>query len=247
MTMQAVLYVSHGSRCQEAQAQVAELMVRSMHKVDVPIQEYCFLELAKPTMLEGIFRCIERGATRIAVVPLLLLSAGHAKHDIPKLLKKMQVHFPNIKFTYGRPLGVHDAIIDIVIERMLEKQTSIEKEACILLVGRGSSDPDTKRYFHEIEQQLKRKTAVANITTCYLAACEPDFKTGLASVLDSHAKQVFVIPYLLFTGVLMQRMEQVIAQLPDCNRTVFLCKHLYFHQNIVQLLLERVRETMIAR
>lgn len=245
MMMRAVIYVSHGSRLKEAQAQVAEFMESCMSAIDVPIQEYCFLELAAPSLKEGVERCIERGAMKIAIAPLLLLLTGHAKRDIPQQVKRLQTEYPNVIFTYGQPLGVQDAIMDIVVERMLEQQATIEKDARILLVGRGSSDPDTKLYFQEIEQRLKRKTGVSNITTCYLAACQPDLETGLATVIDSHAQQIFVVPYLLFTGILMQRLERRMMQLANFNRTIFLCKHLHFHKNIVNVLAERVRETSI--
>lgn len=240
--MQAVLYVSHGTRCQEGQAQVAELMKHTISKINVPIQEYCFLELAEPSIKEGILRCMKRGATKIAVIPVLLFLAGHAKHDIPKQINEMQKKFPNLIFTYGRPFGVHDSIIEILIDRMLEKQQVINKNARILLVGRGSSDPDTKRYFTEIEKSLNQKISVSKISTCYLAACEPNVETGLSSVLEGNAQQIFIVPYLLFTGILMQRLERMVSQLQNFNRKLFLCRQLYFHPNIVSLLTERVRE-----
>ncbi len=237
--MRAVLYVCHGSRLREAQVQVAEFMSITMSEIKAPIQEYCFLELANPSMQEGVARCIERGATSIKVIPFLLLLTGHAKRDIPEQLNIMKKQYPNITFTYGAPLGIHDALIQIIIERMLEQQPTIEKDAHVLLVGRGSSDPITPVYFQKIESRLKHKTAITNISTCYLAACQPDFETGLSSVLEQNPKQLFIVPYLLFTGVLMQRLEQRIEQLS--NRNIYLCRHLYFHKNIVHVLSERVR------
>lgn len=246
--MQAVLYVSHGTRCQEGQAQVAEFMAYSMPEINVPIQEYGFLELAKPTIEDGILRCIERGATKIVVVPLLLFLAGHAKHDIPKHISEMQKKFPKLTFSYGKPLGVHDAMIDILIDRMLKKQSEIKKTARILIVGRGSSDPDTKRYFHEIEKRLKRKISVSKISTCYLAACEPNVETGIASVLqDEDAEQIFIVPYLLFTGILMKSLERMVSKLPNVNQKLFLCRQLHFHPNLVSLLNERVHEALEKR
>lgn len=242
--MQAVLYICHGSRLKEAQAQVAEFMTKCMAVIDIPIQEYCFLELASPSLEQGVQRCLERGATRIAIVPLLLLLAGHAKHDIPQQISRLQQQYPEVSFTYGRPLGVHDDMIDIIVDRMLEQQNVIDKDAHVLLVGRGSSDPDIKQYFHDIERRLEQKTGLTNVTTCYLAACEPNFETGLASVLEHSAKQVFIIPYLLFTGILMHRLQDRVARLEGFNRTIFLCNHLHFHKNIIRILATRVRETL---
>lgn len=243
--MQAVLYVCHGTRDGEGKAQVAEFMELSMPKISVPIQEYSFLELAKPAIEDGILRCIERGATKIAVQPLLLFSAGHAKRDIPRQIAEMQKQFPNLSFSYGQPFGVHDAMVDILIDRMLEKQPEIKKSARILLVGRGSSDPDVKRYFHEIETRLMQKTSVSNISTCYLAACEPNVDEGLAAVMeDEKAEQIFIIPYLLFTGILMKRLERMVSSLSHVNHKLFLCRQLHDHSNLVSLLKERVFEAV---
>lgn len=248
MKLQAVLYVSHGTRDEEGQLQVAEFMNRSMPNIDVPIQEYCFLELANPSIEDGILRCLERGATKIAVIPLLLLLTGHAKRDIPKQIDEMQKKFPSLSFSYGRPFGVHDLMIDILVDRMLEKQSEINKTARILLVGRGSSDPDTKQYFRDIERRLMQKASVSKISSCYLAACEPDVETGFASVLeDEEADQVFIIPYLLFTGILLKRLERMVSKVPQVNRNLFLCRQLHYHPNLVLLLKERVFEVVGKR
>lgn len=248
MKLQAVLYVSHGTRDEEGKLEVAEFMNKSMPNIDVPIQEYCFLELANPSIEDGILRLKERGATKIAVIPLLLFLAGHAKRDIPKQIEEMRKKFPNLSFSIGRPFGVHDLMVDILVDRMLEKQPEIYKTARILLVGRGSSDPDTKRYFHDIETRLRKKTSVSNISTCYLAACEPDVETGLDSVLaDEEADQIFIIPYLLFTGILLKRLEHKVSKLLKVNRNLFLCRQLHYHPNLVLLLKERVFEAVEKR
>lgn len=242
--MQAVLYVAHGSRMQEAVLQTKEFLRNSMVKIDVPIQEHSFLELARPTMEEGVIRCVERGATSIAVVPLLLLAAGHAKQDIPQEIRRMQNQFPDITFSYGRPFGVHEAIVDIAVERMRETKQKIAADARILLIGRGSSDADTPRYFREIAKLLNNKSKLSPIRTCFLAACEPSFETALETEIRAGASQIFVIPYLLFTGFLMKTIENRIRELNLRNQSMILCSPLGPHDNLIQILSERVQEAV---
>lgn len=243
--MQAVLYVAHGSRINEGVRQAEAFLRKSMIKIDVPIQEHSFLELAEPTIEEGFVKCMEQGATSIAIVPLLLLPAGHAKHDIPREIKRMQERFPNVHICYGQPLGVHDAIVDILVERIMEKQETIANDACILLVGRGSSDPETGQYFREIATLLKQKSGISRVSTCFLAACKPDFETGLEMEVKQGSSQIFVVPYLLFTGVLMKTMEQKIRELKTPNQSFLLCHSLGYHENLVRVLTDRVQEVLI--
>jgi sirohydrochlorin ferrochelatase len=242
--MQAVLYIGHGSRVREANQQAADFLTKSMEAISAPIQEYCFLELAKPTIAEGVARCIEQGASKIAVVPLLLLTAGHAKVDIPEELEKIKKDYPLIEIHYGRPLGVHDSIVDILMERMNEQEIPINKESSVLLVGRGSSDPDSPRDLSIIAEKLKIKGDFYSVSTCFLAAAHPTFQEGLNSVIHSEGRQVVVIPYLLFTGILMKEMEKIIASLDNNGKEIILCSYLGYHKNLQTILADRVQEVI---
>jgi sirohydrochlorin ferrochelatase len=238
--MQAVLYVCHGSRVKEACRQAVSFVQECMEQIDVPIQEVSFLELASPSIAEGFANCVRRGATRIAVVPVLLLTAVHAKEDIPQELARLHKQFPHITITYGRPFGVHKDIISILLERIqLER---IGNDAMVLLVGRGSSDPDVKRDLGQIAVLLQEACTLQKVETCYLAAASPSFDEGLEIAAAYGHEQVFVVPYLLFTGLLMKGMERTIRQLQ--NDAFILCPYLGYHPNLQKVLEERVQETI---
>ncbi|WP_165820867.1 sirohydrochlorin chelatase [Pueribacillus theae] len=242
--MKAVLYVAHGSRMKEAVQETSVFVKKMMKRVDVPIQTLCFIELAKPTIQEGIAQCIEEGATHIAVVPILLLKAGHAKRDIPQEIAKAKETFPHVSFSYGRPFGVHESMIDVLVERIKEQQTRILPESRVLLVGRGSSDPSVLADFYKIKERLSKKLNVASINVCYLAAAEPHLHEGLHQEIKSDAKQIFIVPYLLFTGLLMKSLEEKIKSIESRNQTFILCKHMGYHEKIAGLFLNRVQEAL---
>ena len=105
--MQAVLYVGHGSRVRQGVLEAIQFIEQCKPSIEVPIQELCFLELAQPTIQEGIDLCVKQGATSIAVVPLLLLSAAHAKVDIPAEIAKSIIQHPHLHMTYSQAFGVH--------------------------------------------------------------------------------------------------------------------------------------------
>lgn len=238
--MKAVLYICHGTRVKEGAKQAADFIKETMPLVDAPIQEICYLELSQPSIEEGLRACIERGATDIIAIPFLLLTAGHAKEDIPTELSHAAKQFPDAVIRYGEPLGVHEQIIDVLIDRMKEA-APIQSDATVLLVGRGSSDPATKEDFSRILHLFKEKTKLTDVYIGYMAACEPAFEDALGQVAASNPKQLFIVPYLLFTGVLTKSMDRAIKKL-ELDGDVHLCRHLGYTPVIGNILAERVEE-----
>lgn len=238
--MQAVLYVCHGSRVKEAGKQAKFFIQQCMKIVDVPLQEICFLELEQPSIAEGFARCIEKGATKIAVVPVLLLTAVHAKQDIPDELQALQNRYPDVSISYGRPLGVHEQIPSILLERIGKER--IGRGAKVLLVGRGSSDPDVRRDMQHIASLVENAYPFQKVEICFLAAAKPSFQEGLQRALLYHRNQVFVVPYLLFTGRLMMEIERTIKQFHRSN--VVLCSFLGYHPSLVEVLKQRTEEAI---
>ncbi|WP_322786383.1 sirohydrochlorin chelatase [Fictibacillus gelatini] len=242
MGVQAILYICHGSRVKEGIIQATGFINKAKKKMDCPIQEICFLELAEPTIEEGIKRCIHQGATKIAVVPILLLTATHAKEDIPGEIEKAMNKYPDVQFSYGRPFGVHSKIIDVLMERVKSQKAKIDDDAMVLLVGRGSSDPDVRRDLNKIANALYGKFPFQKVETCFLAAAEPTFEQGLKRAQETGHRQVFVLPYLLFTGILMKSIEKKLKKLSTPEQEFILCDYLGYHPHLQEVLYERVRE-----
>ena len=127
--MQGVLYVSHGSRVAEAVEEATSLIERVQAKVNIPLQETCFLELADPDISEGFRKLVHQGATEISVIPVLLLSAGHYYKDIPVEIERLKTQFPNIKINYGKPLGVQKRLTEILKQRLEEREITPNADA----------------------------------------------------------------------------------------------------------------------
>lgn len=241
--MRAVLYVSHGSRVNVGVDHARYFIQSCMERLSVPIQEICFLELVQPSIREGIERCIRRGATEIVIQPVLLLAAGHVKKDIPSEVNQMRAYYPHILFIYGEPFGYDKRIIEILSERLYQKGTPILGEAMILLVGRGSSDPGVKDDFKMISEALWNKEGLP-IQTCFLAACQPRFSEGVQLAQKSGFSQVFVLPYLMFTGLLMHELKQAIGTFQSATQTYFVCESLGSHEKLKQVLVDRVHAAL---
>lgn len=243
--MKAVLYICHGSRVKAGQQAALDFIEQTKPLVDAEIQEACFLELALPSIAMGIVKCIDQGATEIIAVPFLLLTAGHANTDIPEALIKAMELYPDVPLYYGDTLGVHSGIVDVLSKRITDVGGQHER-ATVLLVGRGSSDPVIDGYFLEISNMLQERTGIKRVEVCYLAARGPYFEEMLLEMLNRESSEVFVVPYLLFTGILMESMAAFINSL-EKRVPVHLCEPLGYDPVISQILAERVDEAVARR
>jgi sirohydrochlorin ferrochelatase len=237
--MNAVIYICHGSRVATGREQAAAFIKKCMNRVKVPIQEYCFLELASPTIEDAFISCINKGATNIAVIPVLLLTAAHAKKDIPNELGRLSSQFPDVQVKYGSPIGVNPKMVEALKDRINEIGEAITENSMVLLVGRGSSDPDVKRDLNNLASLLRENTDIGKVDTCFLTAAAPSLEEGLQSASEGNFEKVFVIPYLLFTGVLMKHINKVI-ETHQFSRKFYLCNYLGYHSVIEEILVEKV-------
>ena len=106
-----VMLCGHGSRNVNAAAQFEELAARLRDRLpDVPV-EHGFLEFCNPVIHVGLDRLRERGCREVLAVPGMLFAAGHAKNDIPSVLRSYEVGNPGMPIRYGRELGVDPKMV----------------------------------------------------------------------------------------------------------------------------------------
>ena len=244
--MQAVLYVAHGSRVKAGVEEARQFIETVKPQIDADIQEICFLELAAPSIVEGVSACVAKGATNIAIIPILLLTANHAKQDIPLEIDKAKELYPNVSFTFGKPFGIHEKLITSLHERVQQKSTKQNEEIDVLLIGRGSSDESVQYDFQQIADNLKRKYQYAKVDICFLYGKGPSFENALEQLQNNLEKPVYVVPYILFTGLLKIGIQKKMASLGFSEDEVVLCECLGYDENVRQVLIERVNETLYS-
>lgn len=207
--MQAILYVAHGTRVKEGEQQAIDFINKVKHKIPVAIQETAFLELSTPSVEQGIESCVQRGATDIIIMPLLLFAAQHAKSDIPDILQRISQQYPKINFKLGTPIGITRTMIEAVVEQLASVR--FPEKAQIILVGRGSSDLDIQRDFAEIASRVKLRTALRNIEIAFLYGAGPQLKDVIEQSKERE-EPLILVPYLLFTGLLMKGLNHIQEQ-----------------------------------
>ena len=114
----AILLVDHGSRLGEANEQLEEVARRLRCREPQRIICTAHLELLAPSIGDGIDACVDAGAGEIVVHPYFLAPGRHSTADIPRLVADARERHPGITIVVSAPLGVHDKLLDIVLERV---------------------------------------------------------------------------------------------------------------------------------
>ena len=114
----AILLVDHGSRRPEANAQLEALAERVRARVGERFVTIAHMELAEPSIADGIAACVAAGANAIVVHPFFLGPGNHTARDIPQLVAEAAARHPGIHAVVGPPLGLDDKLVDLVLERI---------------------------------------------------------------------------------------------------------------------------------
>ncbi len=213
--MKAVLLVGHGSRKMASNDQFIQFANMVGQQCDSALFRYAFLELATPSILDEIKICVEEGAKKITVFPLLLLSAGHAKYDIPNELAKAKQLYPNITFQLENPLGMQETLLSILEQRLVEKQYQRDNNSLIVFVGRGSYEKEAIAEFTMISDHLSQRLRPSNVQCCFLVGGETSFEDAINCAKKSHYERIYVLPYLLFNGILLKKIHQSVNSIND--------------------------------
>jgi sirohydrochlorin cobaltochelatase len=241
----ALLVVGHGSRDPRGARGFHELvaLVRA-HNPGLKV-EGGFIELSRPPISECVARLVEGGVREISAVPLMLLAAGHAKDDIPATLAREKIRHPEVNFHYGRALGIRPELLELMDERISAVLSEDEKKGtAVLLVGRGSSDPDANSDLAKIARLFYEGRPYPLVETAFVSLAPPSVPEALERCERLGARRVVVFSYFLFTGVLEERIkrqsEEFAAERPEVEARY--AGYFGPDARVVDLVLERYRE-----
>ena len=122
----AILLVDHGSRRAEANLQLEEIARQVREREPGTIVATAHLEIAEPSVGEAVDACVRAGAQTIVIHPYFLGPGRHTREDLPRLIDAASLRHPGVVMHLSAPLGVHEKLVDVVLERVGEcsKRTS---------------------------------------------------------------------------------------------------------------------------
>jgi sirohydrochlorin cobaltochelatase len=261
----AIFLVGHGSRDPEATREFLQLVDLFRTHDSGRIVECGFLEFARPVIGEGIARCVSRGAQTIAVLPGMLMAAGHAKNDIPSEIHEARKQYPHVHFHYGRHLHLHAKVLELCRIRLEEAERAAfpslvlgadgekreqgavaRKDTLLLVVSRGSSDPDANADICKLARILGEGMGYGWSATCYIGVTTPLLAEALERCRRLGYARVLVFPFFLFTGMLEKRIRQQTREFARrYPETEFLCAgYLDVHPLLFSAFVERAEEAV---
>ena len=116
----AILLVDHGSRRAAANEQLESVADLLRAREPERFVAVAHMELAPPTIEHALRACSEARAREVVVHPYFLAPGNHTTHDIPRLVEEAADRLPGLRVRVSAPLGLHEKIVDVVLERVTE-------------------------------------------------------------------------------------------------------------------------------
>ena len=248
-TKHGVLICGHGSRNRLAVAEFEGLANGLKQRLSGLPVEYGFLEFARPILRDGLERLREQGVVKVLAVPAMLFAAGHAKNDIPSVLNTYSAE-TGLEIDYGRELGVDRLMIAAAgarIQEALNRTSTLDlSDTMLVVVGRGSSDPDANSNVAKVTRMLVEGFGFGWGETVYSGVTFPLVEPGLRHVVKLGFKRIVVFPYFLFSGVLVSRIREHTERVAGDHPQIEFVNASYLgdHTFVLDTFLERVQEVM---
>jgi cobalt transport protein ATP-binding subunit len=206
-----VLLIGHGSRDPAAADEFTALLRLVAERVPGHPVEGGYLELAEPHVDRAVDALVAGGARRLRAVPVVLFGAGHLKDDGPAVLGRARRRHPDLEATLARDLGIHPGVLDVAEARCRSALDAVGgpgEDTAVVLVGRGSTDPDACAELVKFARLLADGRGLGAVEPAFVAMTTPNVEDALTRASLLGARRVAVVPLFLFTGVLVDRIAK---------------------------------------
>ena len=245
MSAPVLLIAAHGTRDAAGVREALEMLQRVRSAAPGLAVECGFLELASPGIPDALDALVASGARDIVVFPSMLFAAGHTKSDIPSVIALQRLRYPDVRLRYARNFGIDGDLLAMVEQRIGEVVSVGDRERTgVLLVGRGSSDPDANSDLFKIARLLYEGRPYPFVEVSFSGIARPFVPEGLERCRRLGAEHLVVVPYFLFTGILPERIkvQSAVFAREHPEMQVAMARHLWPDDRLARLVLARYRE-----
>ncbi|SHN16066.1 sirohydrochlorin chelatase [Chitinophaga sp. CF418] len=245
--MKGILICGHGSRDPEGVHGFKALVAALQKRYPDRMVDYGFLEFAHPVYAAAVERMYLAGVREIIAVPAILFAGGHAKNDIPYEMNTLQSQYEDLTIRLGRHIGITPSMLQLAKQLIEQAEATApalnRKDACLLLIGRGTSDPDANSDVAKLTRMLSEGLGFGFSTTAFIGVTQPLLKDLLPVIDHLPYKRIVALPVFLFTGVLLKK---IYAQLDEfkavSDKEVVTTASFGCDELLLQAIDERIRE-----
>jgi sirohydrochlorin ferrochelatase len=117
MPATAIVVFAHGSSIESANESVRRIAETVRLEGGFDLVEAAFLEQGRPDLASAVAALVQKGATRIVVLPYFLTLGVHLQRDLPKLVAELAQAHHGVDIRVTPPLDGHPALHRILEER----------------------------------------------------------------------------------------------------------------------------------
>lgn len=249
-----IVVAGHGSRDPDAVREFEALVELVRERAPQDAVSHGYLEFASPTIAQAVAANLAAGARQVAMVPGVLLAARHAKNDMPAEMQAMARDYPDIDFHFGAPMSLDPKLLQLAQERIVAAEASSPRtlrrsDTCLVVVGRGTTDPDANGEVAKLARMLEEGMGFGAATVCYSGTAQPLVADGLRRAARLGYARIVVLPFFLFDGVLVKRIYAAADDLGAREPELEVLKAGYFgvHPLVADVMIERAREAVAGR
>lgn len=239
-----ILLVGHGSRDAGGEEEIRALgRLVAAARPDLLV-ETGFLEMSAPSADEALGRLVARQPARVGVVPLMLGAAGHVKSDVPAIVLEGRAAYPELPFSYGRPLGADYGLVAAAGRRLAAAGA---RGRPLVVVARGTSEPEANAEAYQAARLVAEWTEATTLAVGFSGLTWPTVEEAVAEALRVSEEPIGLFCWFLADGVLVERARQAARRLAAAaGREIFDAGYLG-PEAAVEVVLERLEETLGGR
>ena len=151
-------------------------------------------------------------------------------------------------------MSLHPKLLQRAQERIVEAEAASPRtvrrsDTCLVVVGRGTTDPDANGEVAKLARMLEEGMGFGAVMVCYSGTAQPLVADGLRRAARLGYQRLVVLPFFLFDGVLVKRIYAAADDLANREPDVEVLKAQYFgvHPLVADVMIERAREAVEGR
>jgi sirohydrochlorin ferrochelatase len=201
-----LLLMGHGSPSPASRSELLQLRQLVGERLGRPVG-LGVLEFPAPELpaLARAFALLGRTPV-VAAQPLVLFDGLHGRLDMPGEAAAAAREL-GMEVRLGTPFGADAVLIDLALRRLADAGPG--EGDVLLFAGRGSSVAGSLRQTDEVASTIAGGAGLPHVV-CHAGISRPDPVEGMR-VASRGARRVIVLPWLIHTGVLADRVQELTA------------------------------------
>lgn len=196
--MHAILLAGHGSLRRGAGAAMIRLAARLREREAAHLVTVGFLNYSRPSLADAVGRLSQAGATRITLLPFLLIPGYFTRVALPRAIAELHRTYPALTISQASPLGAHPALAAVVSRRAAAAGAGAQ--SALLLAAHGSPDPEANAPIDAVAAMISSQQRFGTVAVGYLGLNEPAIPTAIAAQVAAGYRHIVVVPYMLQLG-----------------------------------------------